>query len=294
MPNLVMILGPGRTGTSMTHLMLGNAKNAFACGEIYAFFRPWRTHHFKPMCSCAHNYSDCVWRKFDNTNEESFHKALAQQLDVKWVVDESKNLNWVLDTEYWARSSNMQKFNIIMVKEPIGFMYSQWKRERPLETATKYFLKYYQRFLALNVPFVSVKLEELTADPATKLEKICNVIGMKYFEGKERFWEKQHCHLFGSLGLRSQITNGDMEIRHQTSYPKQFLQVADPQLKAFENSNCYKRVHSKLMAKEIDNIDRYDGIVPLPTKGLRPAWYYRNVLKSAFRKRFPMRWKHAQ
>lgn len=53
MPTLISICGEGQSGSTMLDLMLGNGYDTFSCGEVYAWFRPWRTHHFRITCSCG-------------------------------------------------------------------------------------------------------------------------------------------------------------------------------------------------------------------------------------------------
>jgi hypothetical protein len=43
---LILVCGAARSGTTMLDLMLGNSPDVFSYGEIYALFRPFRTHHF--------------------------------------------------------------------------------------------------------------------------------------------------------------------------------------------------------------------------------------------------------
>ena len=294
MKNIVQVFGSGRTGTTMTHLMLGNASDAFSCGEIYSFFRPWRSHHYKPECACKRGYSECFWRKLDNIHPRGFHKKLTEEAGGQWVIDESKNLRWIVDSQQWAQKNNMNIFNILMYKKPINLMHSFWKRGRPLNQVTKVYINYYECFLKLNIPFVSINLEELTNNPKEQLMRICDVIGMEYFEGKERFWEKQHCHLFGSLGVRKQMEKGDMSIRPEPEFPEEFKSLAQPELEKFERDARMKEIQDKLIERNVNNVSNYDG-TPHPVENrVLPAWYYKDWLRSLFRKHFPQRWDYSQ
>lgn len=293
MPSVVQVLGPGRSGTTMLHLMLGNADNAFACGEIYAFFRPWRTHHFQPKCSCGRSFGDCVWRRFDGVHERGFHRTLADALQVAWVVDESKRLGWLLDSQRWALRTNMDIFNIVMVKDPLALMYSAWKRGVRVSAARESFITYNRRILKLGLPFVSVSLEELAADPSRKLSTICAAIGMEYFPGKENFWERRHCHLFGSLGVRRQVESGHSQIEsadQASPYPQEFLDAAEAELRKRNNRRKLYEIYKRIMANEVDKVDGYRGEPQPLDRALYPWWYYGQLLKSKYQKHFPQRW----
>ena len=74
---LVMVCGAARSGTTMLDLMLGNAEDAFSCGEIYALFRPFRTHHFDPECTCGSRDCD-TWRQLRAVPEADFHRSVLE------------------------------------------------------------------------------------------------------------------------------------------------------------------------------------------------------------------------
>lgn len=292
MKKIVQVLGPGRTGTTMTHLMIGNDPNAFSCGEVYAFFRPFRTHHFKPPCFCGLDYDKCIWRKFDRTDEKLFYFNLSEQLNVEWIVDESKRLDWVADSQQWAKENGLEIYNILMFKEPLDLMYSHWKRGMSMSLVKRAFLGYYSRFIKLDIPFVSVSLNELVKDPEKKLESICNTIGMEYFTGKERFWEKRHCHLFGSLGVRRQLEGGNGQIHVDKEFPSDFLNFAKPLLNKFKKNDKVKHIYNFIKKNEVDSTVEYTG-KPKPVKRKNyPLWYYRTTIKSKYRKHYPQKWPY--
>lgn len=294
MTKIVQVLGPARSGTTITHLMIGNAPDAFACGEVYAFFRPWRTYHFKPICSCGLDYDKCIWRKFEGINERYFYRYLSEHLGIEWIVDESKRLDWVLDSQQWAKENDMGIYNILMFKEPIDLMYSYWKRGVSMNSVKRAFLGYYGKFVKLNIPFVSVSLNELVNVPSEKLKSICNVIGMPYFPGKERFWEGRHCHLFGSLGVKRQLKEGNVQISSSQDYPPDFLSLAQPLLKHFKKNERVRRIYNLLKKNEVDNIniESYIGKPKPLVKKIHPAWYYRLAIKSKWRKHHPQKWRY--
>ncbi len=293
MKNLVQVLGLSYTGSTMIHLMLANAEDAFACGEIYAFFRPFRTHHVKPVCSCGRDYSECLWRRFDHTRESRFHATLAEDLDLKWIIDESKDLRWAIDSRKWTEK-RMNVFSIIMVKDPRDWMHSQWKRGRKTDGLADAYIMYYKRFLDLGFPYICISLEELTKDPSAKLKRVCELIGMDYFEGKERFWEKQHCHLFGSIGIRRQMEKGGMEIIPEPEPPADFFDEARHEVEKLKSDELFIELYEKLMENEADNISGYETASRRRKRVVRPLWYHKDRLKSLYRKFYPQKWEYSQ
>ena len=294
MPKIVQVLGPARSGTTVTHLMLANANNAFACGEVYAFFRPWRTYHFNTPCSCGQAYQNCIWRKFETVTENKFYFNLANKLEIEWIIDESKRLRWVLDSQKWAAKYNMDIYNIVMVKDPINLMYSYWKRNKSLELVSAAYVNYYKRFIKLGLPFVSLCFENLINNPRENIKKLCDLLGMNYFQGKERFWEKNHCHLFGNIGVRNQINEGKNLIEKQEDLPEEFLYIAKKELDKFYSDKHLMSIHRELLSHEISCVDSYDKNDFVDRNCRLPYWYYRDYLISLYRRRFPQKWDHLQ
>ena len=191
---LIMVLGAARSGATMLDLMLGNSDDVFSCGEVWSMFRPHRSHHFLPGCSCGD--SDCaVWRELSKYPVSEFHAKALKQPNVKFVIDSSKDLRWLVDSHKWARQSGTKIYNVITWKDPMSLSYSHWKRGRPIEYYRLAFVRYYGRFLDLGLPFVSLSHNRIVADPGAALRDICTHLGMDYQEGREEFWQKRHPRL---------------------------------------------------------------------------------------------------
>ncbi len=257
----------------MLDLMLGNSPDAFSCGEVNAWFRPHRPHHFRLECACQ--AEPCpVWERLKGVPESSFHEAVFREMNVDFVIDSSKALDWVIDTCRWAPQARV--LNIAIWKDPIHILYSYWKRDRNLQTIKRKFntsyVRYYARLLALDIPFMSVHYRQLAEAPQVALSTICAKIGMTYAAGKEHFWLKTHHHLFGSNGVRKQVTN-----KHSVIYR------AEARDEGFESSQDelerFVVRHSKLQ-RLLDELERREvGRVEAATEAgtrhvRRPAFYY--------------------
>ena len=291
---LINVCGSNRSGTTMLDLMLGNASDAFSCGEVYAWFRPWRTHHFKIVCSCGQNPCP-VWEKIKAVPENKFHSTVFKHLKVNFVIDSSKEECWLLDTQQWASKHKIQVFNLLLWKNPIDLAYSYWKRGKDIRQWRNDFVRYYKNIFSTNLPFYSVYLNDLLSDPKTKLLKICSVVGMPYFEGKENFSQKQHHHLFGSLGTRRQALSNNLVIRTHEIYPTKFEKKIELLSKQILLDVQLQEILEVLIASEISksatsNIRSHTFEKPY----LYPLWYYTKYGKRLFRYYFPQSWSHVQ
>lgn len=289
MPTLLQVFGLGRSGTTMLDLMLGNTPQAFSCGEVYAWFRPWRTHHANIVCSCGEEPCP-LWERIKDADEQDFHAAACRELEVGFLVDSSKEECWVIDSQPWAARHGLDVFNLLLWKEPTDSLYSYFKRDRTYTFWRQRFVGYYRHIFSAGVPFYAIHFNDLAADPATVLKQICLAIGMPYRDGQERFWEGDHHHLFGSRGTRLQREGkGDLGLREKTEFSPEFL----AQLPAFsERIDADEGLQEIVRRLRAAAIGQAPAVTPhvANVPAVMPPWYYVKKLKAAVRRRFPQKW----
>lgn len=284
---LINVCGAPRSGSTMVDLMIGNDPRAFSLGEIHAWFRPFRSHHFQIICSCQSK--NCPWQTLNSLKEKEFYKKCFEILDVDTLVDSSKNIAWVIDNNIRVSKENIPVYNVLLYKDPISFIYSYWKRGDSIEEAIHvYFIKYYKRFFEANLPFISINYNHLVTNPAPTLKVLCDILSIPYFEGKERFWEKNHHHLFGSGGTRKQIRTAATRIRKKDEYPVEFEKQIPRLETIINNTPEMQTVLSRLMESELCPVSSYNASVH------KPYWYYLLKLKQKFRQIFPEKWEYRQ
>jgi len=211
MSAIVNVCGPGNSGTTILHLMLGSGNDAFACGEVGKWYRLARYRegvHLPPSLN-----------QFEDTPEENFHAQVLQAFGVDYVIDSSKGIDWIIDTHRWASKHGLKVFNLLMWKHPVDQAHSRWKRN-DFDRWYEEYIRYYENFFFRSgLDFFTVSYDELVAEPAGKLKLICRHIGMPYFEGKEHFWEENHSHAGGNEGVRDQLDAGTTRIEKRPHKP---------------------------------------------------------------------------
>ena len=274
----------------MLDLMLGNTPDAFSCGEVCAWFRPWRTSHFEIRCPCG--AIPCpAWKKLSHVPESQFHATVFRELGVKFVIDSSKEECWLIDTQQWAAVNGITVFNLLLWKNPIDLAYSYWKRGESKGLWRSSFVNYHTRILDIGLPFRSVHFNELVSKPEQKLAQICTAIGMPYLKHKERFWDKQHHHMFGSSGTRQQIGKKDSVIRANEAFAPEFEAQLDSISNQIARDSRVQSILGKLRQMEISShpdlpIENEPFVAPKPY----PVWYHVRAAKRLLRRRWPQRY----
>ena len=113
MKKVVFIGGTSYSGSTFLDLMLSNADNGFSCGEVSAFFRPFRSHHLDPKCSCG-DPTCCIWEKIGRYGERGVYEGIFKEMPhIDFVVDSSKNPLWIKDQIKNLRDSEVEIINIL-------------------------------------------------------------------------------------------------------------------------------------------------------------------------------------
>jgi len=285
---IINVGGVGRSGTTMLHLMLGNAPDAFACGEVQSWFRPDMKHHFRITCPCGNDPCP-VWQKLRHLEAHQFHVEACRRLNVKFVIDASKALSWFLDVRRWAGTTGPDVFNVFIWKDLVDLAHSFWKRGYPRMLWRAEFVKYYRRLEQCGLPVIAVNYNELVREPKKKLADLCRVLGMEYFDGKERFWEKESHHLFSSFGVRQQLEAKDSQIREVEEVPSEFLDHAEFVRRTIATDGEVKRLIEFLRRHDVSVYNGPRAQQRFVPRQPFPPWYYWHRAKRWrwFRKRFP-------
>jgi len=270
----------------MLHLILGNSPNAFACGEAVNWYRPQKAHQFALECACGQDPCP-VWTVIKDVPPQAFYATALRELQVDFLIDSSKESSWLIDARRWAATHGLRTVNLFVWKDPVDLAYSFWKRGHDVMFWRAQFVPYYRRVLAVGLPLLTVNFNDLTQSPQSKVVEVCAAIGMPYFPGKERFWEKEHHHLFGSLGIRRQVEAGDSIIQAEKRFPPEFAQRLD---------DLRPRIAADTEVQGLINILRRadvsyfaDGSSPqqFTRKPPYPLWYYKQRARRLWNRYFP-------
>lgn len=282
---LIMVSGVGRTGTTIVDLLLGNHPDAFSLGEVFAYFRPMRTHHFHIECVCGKDPCP-VWSRIRHFDEKHFHEKVFEELDVQFLIDSSKDRNWVIDANRRGKGRPYEVINFLMYKDMEDYLYSQWKRKRQWR---KPFVNYYTKFFKANIPFYSVSFNRFRENPVGFLNAVEKITGMPYQKGNESIRDFPNYHmLFGSAGVRRQLEAHKVSIQSNTEFPDDFQQVLQEML---QEVNADKKVSEIYQILRKRDILLNQNLSAPQKKRMRKFWYdYAAIIKQKIMKHHPQPW----
>ncbi|NNJ92074.1 MAG: hypothetical protein HKP55_10385 [Gammaproteobacteria bacterium] len=271
---VILVLGTGRSGSTIVDLILGNDDRGMSCGEVYAYFRPWRKMHRHPTCSCSSGVECPVFNKMRELHENGFHENCLNTLNMDFIIDSSKEINWAIDVNL---NSRIPVANILVYKEPIDLAYSFFKRGLGIQVWREHFLKYHKQLLASQIPFISINYKTFVESIDTELPALCSMLKIPYFEQKKAFWNHQSHHFFGSAGTREQI--GQKSSLKVPEFSQDFQNQLEELKHDIENDKEVNDILEKLKEYDFQLFSSND-FVHSHFSGIRkPPFYYWNILK---------------
>lgn len=219
-PLLVLVAGVARSGSTALDRMLANRPDAASVGEVYAWYRPYRSHHRAPRCGCGVELERCpMWSQVGRPRARHLHRRVVDALGVDVVVDSSKSLGWIRDATRWARRDGLDVMVVMPWRGCGPLAHSYWKRGH--DDWLRNLEGYLRRLGDLGLSWGAVDLDALVHDPGRTLDELYARVGRRYRPGQERFWEGSAHSLFGSEGTQRQIEAGRSSLRH-TELPPAF------------------------------------------------------------------------
>ncbi len=284
---LINILGTSRSGTTMLDLIMGNDNQSFSMGEVYALFRPHRPHHFSIDCNCG-NPQCPYWMKIIQLKEKDLFVKSFEILDVRYIIDSSKDLPWVMDSCHALRNKkNISIINFLLYKPILNYCYSFWKRNYTIKEAIHQFKVYYTRFFEAGLNAYTVDFKELVHYPDSTIELLCEITGQAYTSDRKRFWEKEHHHLFGSAGTRKQARQGNSSIRPKEEFSEEFKSLIPQIQQIIEKDKELTILLNKLNELDYKNRRKESEQNQFLFSRIKPIWYYYNKGKKKWRSVFP-------
>jgi hypothetical protein len=182
--------------------------------------------------------------------------------EVQFILDSSKNVHWIREQSARLRQRGFDVKHLLIWKMPLEYAHSLKKRGRLDELGN--WARYHRLYYSLIDDWRAIQYYQYTQNAAQLLQRVCDYLGIPYFPGKERFWEKQHHSLGGNLSSRihlyaedsSSYQNVEARARRELS-----AAAATQHRKIYYENPADTSLHDlvrqmKRQAPEVDQIER--------------------------------------
>jgi hypothetical protein len=142
---------------------------------------------------------------YKNAYQEIFKKTKAES-----IVDSSKDSKHFKKIIKSCDTNNYSPLVIVSFRPFAKIFESDIKRGKDEKLIIENISRYKnikKQIIDLNYQYTIVNIEKLILNPKLITEKLCSSIGIKYFEGKENYWNFPSCHLYGSKTQRQHLKN---------------------------------------------------------------------------------------
>ncbi|MGR9085590.1 MAG: hypothetical protein ACU841_00770 [Gammaproteobacteria bacterium] len=196
MKQVIFIGGSSYSGSTFLNLILANAPDAFSCGEVSMFFRPYKQKYLEPDCSCG-DPQCTVWPQLREGGESKLYENIFRMFPhINVIVDSSKNPLWIRDMSEHLQDSGINYKNILIWKTPDEFRSSRIKRGRE-RGWRRAWVNYHRSYFRLVDDWLSIQYSDIAKNPSL-LKPLCARLDLPYHEGQEEYWNKTHHSLYGN------------------------------------------------------------------------------------------------
>ena len=190
---VVFVGGTSYSGSTMLDMMLANDDDALSCGEVYAIFHPFRRHHLN-LDQLA---STIDWPAIKRAGAKHlYHNLFDRFPSCRLIVDSSKSPIWISERTADLQAAGIKTKNILIWKTPNEFIESRRKRQNE-QGWDREWVNYHRYYFELIHDWRGVRYRDLVTNPSA-LQAVCEWVGVPYFPGKERYWDRPQQTVFGN------------------------------------------------------------------------------------------------
>ena len=204
-----LIGGAGHSGSTLLGLVLGSHSQAFYAGEAIKtrYLQNPSAHLRKRACKfCG---LDCpVWGNFAVSPTQNLYEQLSQTVQRSFIVDSTKNLDWIKQQVQQLESLNVQVYFIFLKRDSRAVVSSRL-RKYPHQSPESIIGDWRQQiqgtqqlFEQLTVPKMSLHYEKFALEPAIVTQDLCQFLSIDYEPDMLKYSKKAHHVLGGNNGTQ--------------------------------------------------------------------------------------------
>ena len=204
MKKVIFVASTSYSGSTFLDMTLGNDPAGLSLGEVDAVYEPTEKHHLRRECGCG-TYNCEVWKSLENVPASELYRSLFNTYPhLEFIVDSSKSPLWINRRIKDLKEQGIDYAIAVIWKTPLEIAQSFDKRGE-FDNWTRSWVNYYRLLHTLQPDnWTVIKYQDYASHPET-LREICSSLGIKWFKGKEAYWEKTQHILFGNHSARKHL-----------------------------------------------------------------------------------------
>lgn len=203
----VLICGAGHSGSTLLGMLLGSHSLGFYMGEggkaryLGDKTKPLR----KRVCKIC-GESCRIWGDFRWDRTKALYPQVADKVGRRVIIDSTKNDLWITERAAETRAVGGAPYLIFLQRDGRGVLNSRLRKypDREPEALVQEWIMQMQRSQALfdgfDGPKISVRYENLAANPEIVMRSLCDWLEMPFESGMLRFQDAEHHPLGGNNG----------------------------------------------------------------------------------------------
>lgn len=202
----ILVCGANWSGSTMVGAVLGAAEDGpftqFHVGEIHAYNNPRKARTYgnpRRASQLTNFWADVAPRE---TGEGLFADVSARS-GCQSYIDSSKLPAWFKPIVATCAENDVPVRIVISFRSIAAIAASGIKRGHNIDTTVTQCQRYQHintmmKQMGRDQADAVVNTENFTKDPARHTKRLCELVGVPYFPGKENYWNYPGAHLFGS------------------------------------------------------------------------------------------------
>jgi Sulfotransferase family len=195
--------GAGHSGSTLLGLVLGSHSQCFYAGEAIKTRYLQNPQANLRKRSCKFCGLDCpVWGNFVISPAQDLYEQISQQVHRSFIVDSSKNLDWIKEQVQQLQSLKVQIYFIFLKRDSRAVVSSRLRKypDQSPESIIRDWRQQIQEtqnfFEQLTSAKISLHYEKFATKPAIATQQLCQFLGIEY-EPEMLEYSKQAHHVLG-------------------------------------------------------------------------------------------------
>ena len=220
MRKLIQISGAGHSGSTLLGAILGNLNHSFYMGEAKKIMNIGNSNKPLRKRTCKICGEECErWKGFQPTDHQQLFNRVSDHMSADILIDSTKDIGWITSSANYASISGFESCLIFLYRDGRAVVNSRIRKypnQEPVEIIRNWQSKiketsiYFEQFKG---PKIKVDYDDLTTDPESTLEQICQSFGMNFDNQALNLSDAEQHPFGGNNGTQYLLSRGSVELQ---------------------------------------------------------------------------------